>query len=490
MFPRRSLPTVPPGARFRLLAPLFTLVLLVVMGTPAAAQTAPPAGQAEAERLAASLESRYVEMERLSERLNASTEQSKRLAGSVSTSERRLATLKAELATAQADLDRRARSAYITGAPGFLGPILDAVNPAEAVQRSRMVGGVLAADAAAVDKVSAAKGEAERVAAELGRAAAEQRARVAAATTERRELEAMTRQLEAELAQADPAVLAAVRAGEERNEAGRRGRYEAWVASVGGSDGMSAGARALAAVQWAMARRGTPYRWGGTGPSGFDCSGLTMAAYRAAGIGIPRVSRDQFGAGARIAFADLLPGDLVFYGSGPGNVASIHHVGMYIGRGLMVHAPHSGDVVRTASVWRSGVRRRGPAGPGDPHRTATPEARATRPADRDHPAAGDDPAAGHDAARPQPLTDADDDTGADDGTGADDDDLDHDDDRRPGSDRLADAIAIAVDRLVRKWGKGGHGGLRSTPARPTMWPPGGPRTGRDRLRRPIASCCT
>ena len=354
MFPRRSLPTVPPGARFRLLAPLFTLVLLVVMGTPAAAQTAPPAGQAEAERLAASLESRYVEMERLSERLNASTEQSKRLAGSVSTSERRLATLKAELATAQADLDRRARSAYITGAPGFLGPILDAVNPADAVQRSRMVGGVLAADAAAVDKVSAAKGEAERVAAELGRAAAEQRARVAAATTERRELEAMTRQLEAELAQADPAVLAAVRGGEERNEAGRRGRYEAWVASVGGSDGMSAGARALAAVQWAMARRGTPYRWGGAGPSGFDCSGLTMAAYRAAGIGIPRVSRDQFGAGARIAFADLLPGDLVFYGSGPGNVASIHHVGMYIGRGLMVHAPHSGDVVRTASVWRSG----------------------------------------------------------------------------------------------------------------------------------------
>jgi hypothetical protein len=115
---------------------------------------------------------------------------------------------------------------------------------------------------------------------------------------------------------------------------------------------LQAGPVARAAVRWALAQLGDPYRWGATGPAMFDCSGLTSSAYRAAGVGIPRVSRAQWGAGPHVAVDRLLPGDLVFYADNPGDPASIHHVGMYIGNGLMVHAPHTGDVVRVASIWR------------------------------------------------------------------------------------------------------------------------------------------
>jgi hypothetical protein len=115
---------------------------------------------------------------------------------------------------------------------------------------------------------------------------------------------------------------------------------------------LQAGPVARAAVRWALAQLGDPYQWGATGPDRFDCSGLTSSAYRAAGVTIPRVSRAQWGAGPHVAVANLLPGDLVFYGDNPSNPATIHHVGMYIGNGLMVHAPHTGDVVRVASIWR------------------------------------------------------------------------------------------------------------------------------------------
>jgi peptidoglycan DL-endopeptidase CwlO len=115
---------------------------------------------------------------------------------------------------------------------------------------------------------------------------------------------------------------------------------------------LQAGPVARAAVRWALAQLGDPYRWGATGPDTFDCSGLTSSAYRAAGVSIPRVSRAQWGAGPHVQLANLLPGDLVFYADNPADPSTIHHVGMYIGNGLMVHAPHTGDVVRVASIWR------------------------------------------------------------------------------------------------------------------------------------------
>lgn len=101
----------------------------------------------------------------------------------------------------------------------------------------------------------------------------------------------------------------------------------------------------LLAAGFALAQVGTPYRWGAELPGyGFDCSGLAQAAWAAAGVRVPRVAQAQYDAGPLVApGVALLPGDLVFFGAGDGSVS---HVGVVVGSGLMVDAPHAGSTVR------------------------------------------------------------------------------------------------------------------------------------------------
>ncbi|WP_055524862.1 C40 family peptidase [Streptomyces graminilatus] len=121
------------------------------------------------------------------------------------------------------------------------------------------------------------------------------------------------------------------------------------VTGASGSSGTSGVAeapnsRAAAAVSYAYRKLGSPYVWGATGPDAFDCSGLVQAAYRDAGISLPRTTYAQINAGQRVSRSELLPGDLVFFYSG------ISHVGIYVGRGQMIHAPNPSAPVRVAPV--------------------------------------------------------------------------------------------------------------------------------------------
>jgi hypothetical protein len=115
--------------------------------------------------------------------------------------------------------------------------------------------------------------------------------------------------------------------------------------------GGAAAPAALRAVQFALGQIGKPYVWGAEGPDTYDCSGLVQAAYASAGVSVPRVARAQYRATTPVPVGAIIPGDLLFFGPDPADIESIHHVGIYLGDGLMVHAPTAGDVVRVAPVW-------------------------------------------------------------------------------------------------------------------------------------------
>ncbi|HET6965881.1 MAG TPA: C40 family peptidase [Acidimicrobiales bacterium] len=108
------------------------------------------------------------------------------------------------------------------------------------------------------------------------------------------------------------------------------------------------------AMEWAMAQIGKPYQWGGTGPDSFDCSGLVMRAWQAAGINIPRVAADQYNFGTHVPISALQDGDLVFWASSPADPSSIEHVAMYIGGHHMVEAPYTGQLVKTNWIGGTG----------------------------------------------------------------------------------------------------------------------------------------
>ncbi|MEU6364704.1 NlpC/P60 family protein [Streptomyces sp. NPDC046931] len=121
-----------------------------------------------------------------------------------------------------------------------------------------------------------------------------------------------------------------------------------------GSQGSSAAdssyaTKAAKALAFARAQIGKPYVWGATGPGSYDCSGLTQAAWKAAGVTLPRTTYDQVNAGTTVPLSEAQPGDLVFF------YDDISHVGVYIGNGMMIHAPKPGAYVREESVYYGGA---------------------------------------------------------------------------------------------------------------------------------------
>jgi cell wall-associated NlpC family hydrolase len=107
------------------------------------------------------------------------------------------------------------------------------------------------------------------------------------------------------------------------------------------------------AVAFAKQQLGKPYQWGASGPGTYDCSGLTMMSWNAAGISIDHWSVAQYGEGTHVSRIDLRPGDLVFFAYNTSDASTIHHVGIYVGNGTMIDAPHTGADVRYDSAFRS-----------------------------------------------------------------------------------------------------------------------------------------
>ncbi|MFH0517742.1 C40 family peptidase [Streptomyces sp. M41] len=108
---------------------------------------------------------------------------------------------------------------------------------------------------------------------------------------------------------------------------------------------------ATKALKVAASKKGAPYKWGATGPSRFDCSGLTLYSYKKAGKKLPRTAAQQYNKTRHISAQNRKAGDLVFFHSG----SYVYHVGIYAGKGKIWHSPKSGDVVRLQKIWTRSV---------------------------------------------------------------------------------------------------------------------------------------
>ncbi|MEW5355421.1 NlpC/P60 family protein [Streptomyces sp. 16-176A] len=119
--------------------------------------------------------------------------------------------------------------------------------------------------------------------------------------------------------------------------------------------GSPSATKAHKALAFARAQIGKPYVWGASGPGSYDCSGLTQAAWKAAGVALPRSTRDQSGAGTTVPLTEALPGDLVFFHDPHDSLGEVGHVGVYAGHGMMIHAPEPGAYVREDPVHHDGA---------------------------------------------------------------------------------------------------------------------------------------
>ncbi|MEV2216241.1 NlpC/P60 family protein [Streptomyces sp. NPDC050997] len=186
----------------------------------------------------------------------------------------------------------------------------------------------------------------------LSQLTAEEKARLAA-IEEKKKQEAERKAAELAEQQAAAEQKAREEAAQQQDSGSSTGSTSSGSSSTSGSASDSApdasyATKAEKALAFARAQIGKPYVWGATGPGSYDCSGLTQAAWKAAGVSLPRTTYDQVNAGTTVALSAAQPGDLVFF------YDDISHVGVYIGNGMMIHAPKPGAYVREESIYYDG----------------------------------------------------------------------------------------------------------------------------------------
>jgi cell wall-associated NlpC family hydrolase len=262
-----------------------------------------------------------------------------------------------------ATASRRVRALYMSGgAPALYATVLQGSDIADVLTRLQSVRRVVDGDRTASQSANSTVVARRKAEAALAKLAARRTALQASVADRADKVRGLLDQTDQLLAQADAKVrqiadeqrrAAEAAAAQAAAQALARAQREASLALLP-SDVPAPTQAAAVAIAEASTHLGQPYVWGATGPEAFDCSGLTLTAYRAAGINLPRTAAQQWFAGPQVALGDLAPGDLLFWAYDVTNPSTIHHVAMYVGNGQMIAAPHTGDVVKVQPVYLDG----------------------------------------------------------------------------------------------------------------------------------------
>jgi peptidoglycan DL-endopeptidase CwlO len=268
--------------------------------------------------------------------------------------QRSIAGLRRGAADAQGQLDRlravisaQAADTYVNGAGAGLASVLGADDPDAAFDRVQTLS-VLAdqnnqrlADLRAAEQASG-----EQLAA-LAKVQRQQAAELQRLATQKDQVERLVDQTDALLAQLRASAAARQRAAAA--DAAAADSVDADPGLPAGSAPPAPSGSVAAVVRYAEAQVGKPYVWGADGPDSFDCSGLTMMAWRQAGISLPHSSGAQYNVGRHVTRAELQPGDLIF------RYSPISHVALYVGNGMQVAATHTGSTVKLQSAFQGEI---------------------------------------------------------------------------------------------------------------------------------------
>ncbi|MFD3608719.1 NlpC/P60 family protein [Streptomyces atroolivaceus] len=257
--------------------------------------------------------------------------------------------LRAELARARTALDAGRRDAGRLARDQYQGRtdfsvylrLLLAEDPARALEQGHVIERAQAGRAAVVDRLTGAEKHAEALAARSRSAQHRQRVLAAQQRKQHDTVRSRLKSIEAMLASLSAEQLAALSALEEKNVDEAQG---ALAASGALSTVRPPSEEGGEAVRYAVEQIGKPYLWGAEGPEAYDCSGLTSQAWSAAGRDIPRTSQEQWRQLPKVPVGSLRPGDLVVY------FPKATHVALYIGDGLVVHAPRPGAEVKVSPL--------------------------------------------------------------------------------------------------------------------------------------------
>ena len=355
----------PPPVRLhgsiRVQAPLVIIVLVVGLLMAASASADPGAvasKRAQARQVLAQIHGIDAQLERAVEAYNLANVRLQRIERDIRENRHDLHVAKANLSRARTQLSQRLVQIYTSSEEtNGLGVLLGATSFNDFVNRLDAVDSFSHQDVQVVREVRSFKRAVIRHARELKRAHAAQasvvsrraaeRSRIQSQLTQRRQLLSSIHGQIAHLQAMERARQIAI-AGAAR----QRLASQPPVASPGTVVGATAStpetsvappSRYGGVVGIAMRYLGVPYRWGGASPSGFDCSGFVMYVFAQVGVSLPHSSYAQYGAGVPVSRDQLQPGDLVFFNG-------LGHVGIYIGGNQMIHAPHTGDVVKISSL--------------------------------------------------------------------------------------------------------------------------------------------